>query len=206
MDSSRGGPLTNFIMVLPLIVVPLIAILRPAERGSGVTSDDLSAASMGDALDDFGDLDFDSLNSADENGGFLQNSGRRDDFETRGGSAFSDQPTALRQDFGNRQTAATLRVPENSPVDQQQRFTELSRMGASRTMWFNPGSSRSVGFAAFFPAGDGIISYRFESIASSETAAMDDVIRQVREFQGASPAADTVRAQPEQELPWEDSK
>ena len=44
MESNRGGPLTTFIMTLPMIVVPTIAMLKPADNGAGLVSGLLSAS------------------------------------------------------------------------------------------------------------------------------------------------------------------
>lgn len=48
MESSRGGPLSTFIMMLPLIVVPTVAMLKPAGNPVGMVTDMLSASSEGD--------------------------------------------------------------------------------------------------------------------------------------------------------------
>ena len=47
MESSRGGPLTTFIMMLPLIVVPTVAMLKPAGNPVGMVTDFLSASPEG---------------------------------------------------------------------------------------------------------------------------------------------------------------
>lgn len=49
MESSRGGPLTTFIMMLPLIVVPTVAMLKPAGNPVGMVTDFLSASSEDEA-------------------------------------------------------------------------------------------------------------------------------------------------------------
>ena len=51
MESSRGGPLTTFIMMLPLIVVPTVAMLKPAGNPVGMVTDFLSASPEGDAAE-----------------------------------------------------------------------------------------------------------------------------------------------------------
>lgn len=45
MESSRGGPLSTFIMMLPLIVVPTVAMLKPAGNPVGMVTEMLSASS-----------------------------------------------------------------------------------------------------------------------------------------------------------------
>ncbi len=203
MDSSRGGPLTNFIMVLPLIVVPLIAILRPADRDSGISGQDVSAAADGESLDDFGHLDFDRLTGTGANGGFADRSNSRATASNAGPAGLLEAPRDFSQAFDTHAPPTGLLSATTSDPDQQRRFVELERLGATRSMWFSPGGARSVGFAAFFPAGDGVITYRFGAEAESETAAMDEVIRQVREFQGTQPAG-TPEPLNANDLPWDD--
>ena len=63
MDSSRSGLLSTLIMTIPLIVVPAIALLRPAAPNQGLATTALEASSGDDffneefgefSLDDFG--------------------------------------------------------------------------------------------------------------------------------------------------------
>ncbi|MCA9047273.1 MAG: hypothetical protein KDA89_01000, partial [Planctomycetaceae bacterium] len=62
---------------------------------------------------------------------------------------------------------------------------QLERLGATRTIWFSPGSEQTIGFVAFF-ASDGMVTYRFEAIAESRSAAVQDVLRQVQEWKTAT--------------------
>lgn len=200
MDSSRGGPLTTFIMMLPLIVVPAIAMLKPANQEGGLVSSLLSAASNATS----GQQDADSLNGAPEFDGvpdefdaifgdssatqsLPEKSAGSDDalFQEAAGDALADgfsadfsssaQPPAQPQpptEMGD------VSVPDASPdADEAQLLNQLRQMGAARTLWFSPGP-QAAGFVAFFPAGRGVVSYRFEAIAANREAAIRDVIQQ----------------------------
>ena len=66
MDSSRSGLLSTLIMTVPLIVVPAIALLRPASPNPGLTTSALEASAEDDffstefgefGIDDFGNHD-----------------------------------------------------------------------------------------------------------------------------------------------------
>ncbi|MEQ9411950.1 MAG: hypothetical protein RIK87_29820 [Fuerstiella sp.] len=210
MDSSRGGPLTTFIMILPLIVVPAIAMLRPAGQEGSLLSDLLSAASSSsqddgqstepsaeqvseDPLESlFADLpgqDAVPQRSADRTGAesspFAEVS---DDSLTE--DALTEE--ALVRDFARDFSAApplsasvrTTPPAQGSPLDArtEQLLAELRQMGATRTLWFSPGH-QSIGFVAFFPTGQGIVSYRFEAVASSQAAAVMEVMQQASAWQ-----------------------
>lgn len=66
MDSSRSGLLSTLIMTVPLIVVPAIALLRPAVPSSGVSTTALDAAaeSPDDLFSEFDEFGADSLSNA----------------------------------------------------------------------------------------------------------------------------------------------
>ena len=175
MDSSRSGPLSNFILILPLIVVPTIAMLRPPDRDRGLVSDDLSAA------DEFSDFDGDTSKLDDyaklfddplpENAPAFENrSADRDAATARDGI-----PAAA----GDR--ATTSRFPR-SP-DRPQLLENLSGLGVTQILWFTPGRSKRIGFAAFVPTQPGTVRYRFEAISDSESAAILDVHRQIQAWQ-----------------------
>ena len=197
MDSSRGGPLTTFIMMLPLIVVPAIAMLKPANQEGGLVSSLLSAASdvtsgqqdadssaSAPAFDDVPD-EFEAIFGDSSEQASLEKSADSDDAlfqEAAGASLAGDFAT----DFSSSppQTSeppvemGDVSVPNASPdADETQLLNQLRQMGATRTLWFSPGP-QSAGFVAFFPAGRGVVSYRFEAIAANRDAAVRDVIQQ----------------------------
>lgn len=199
MDSPKGGPLTTFIMMLPLIVVPTIAMLKPADS-SGLVSSLLSAAS-GDRAAESQEkpADDDVFAVADE------------EFEALFGDASppatsqfaSENNSALMQeaigpsenepfssDFGpptqpqSGQSSPPAFSVHDADVVTQQLLNQLSAAGATRTVWFSPGEN-THGFAAFFNVGPGIVSYRFEAIATTRAAAVQDVLRQFQMWQKA---------------------
>lgn len=189
MESSRGGPLTTFIMMLPLIVVPAIAMLKPADLKEGWVSRLLSASDspaaeesaadspeLGDAPDDF---DF-----GDEVSGFA--SGETDDLlrEVVGDSLTTDLSATGEPARGH--TADSDFAPQSPAVDASVAplMEQLQRLGATKTLWFTPGN-QMVGFVSFFRADRGMVSYRFEAIANSQAAAVQDVMRQVQAWQGS---------------------
>ncbi len=206
MDSSRGGPLTTFIMTLPLIVVPALALLRPADQPGSLLHSLLSAGTRAvngesaDSAGENGDLDpFEDLftevtesapelepDTADDSDGldddlFAEASGTAlaDDFESSFGPPPATAPPT---------TASPINTAQPPPVDLAsnpqvgQLMDQLKQMGARRTLWFSPGD-QTVGFVAFFRAGQGIVSYRFSAVANSRAAAIADVIAQARRWQ-----------------------
>ena len=64
MDSSRSGLLSTLIMTVPLIVVPAIALLRPAGPNQGLSTNQLEASDTDDFFNEefggFGTDDFDN--------------------------------------------------------------------------------------------------------------------------------------------------
>lgn len=189
MESSRSGPLTTFIMMLPLIVVPTVAMLKPANLEEGWASQLLSAADQTvtsdtdqdapefgaevDGFDDFGMFIDESESPVNE---ALDNVDS-DDALFR--EVFDDPLTAGKTEPsgaepGPSKGSLDKRNPSLAPL-----MAQLSKMGATRTLWFTPGN-QMVGFVAFFEPDRGKTSYRFESIARSQAAAAQDVIQQVQ--------------------------
>lgn len=199
MESSRGGPLTTFITTLPLIIVPAIAMLKPAGDGPGLVSSLLSASSeqsksaesadtTGGDAPGFGDVEdeFDALfGDSSDSSSFKEvdaDTGIPEFQEASGDSLIDNFAT----DFGTpvSSAAAPPTVSVNGQAaesSEQQLLSSLQKMGAKKTLWFSPGG-QTFGFVAFFPDGPGMVSYRFEAIADSRMAAVEDVIRQVRSW------------------------
>ena len=212
MESSRGGPLTTFIMTLPLIVVPAIAMLKPVDSGSGLVSSVLSAASgRGDSVgeasatdsdseapdfasvqdefdavfgesDDAGELDTGELETGELETGeqaFQEDVGESlvDDFAADFGTPASPSDFAA--------APATAPAESGSDGDLEPLLSQLTNMGAARTLWFSPDGT-TVGFVAFFPTGPGTVSYRFEAMAASKSAAVRDVLRQAAAWRESS--------------------
>ena len=205
MESSRGGPLTTFIMMLPLIIVPAIAMLKPVDQKGSLLSSLLSAApSEDEAEDQVGQLpDADGFSSDVFGMGDLgAPSGSGSEFEAP--DDFSDLESALFAEASDGISGAKLPASPRvnavsgrsggasllagnsgragNDADTQHLLAVLRQLGVTRTLWFTPGSSQSVGFVAFFQPGQGIISYRFEAIAGSRAAAATAVVMQVKEW------------------------
>lgn len=199
MESSRGGPLTTFIMMLPLIVVPTIAMLRPASQQGSLLSDLLSAAGGGG--EQSGSTDSDPRTAPDP---FDEMFEEEPDFSLNGetGAAAADLDEALFAEVAGDRFSGDLTTGPGPPTrpqviqpsagnapglsdDLQTRhlLEKLKQLGATRTMWFAP-DGESAGFVAFFRAGRGIVTYRFEAVAASRAAAAEDVLRQALEWKG----------------------
>lgn len=223
MDSSRGGPLTTFIMMLPLIVVPAIAMLKPADGSGGIISDLLNAATGAPARPE----------SAEDGAAETQAGGQLDSFEalfaddapefrTSDGHASSGPPPFAGEGagspdgvtphqnapdfsaedllaefdaagFDSADTTASADAAAGMPpslhtapaqldAKTQGLLATLQKMGVNRTLWFSP-DGRRAGFVAFIDAGQGILRYRFESVAGTPVAAVSDVILQIEEWQ-----------------------
>ncbi|MFY9255723.1 MAG: hypothetical protein WAO83_19880 [Fuerstiella sp.] len=201
MESSRGGPLTTFIMMLPLIIVPAIAMLKPVDSKGNFLSSLLSAASQKDATDqqpDAGGFPPDQFASGEFGAelGSAEEFGAEDDFPglenallaeasdgfNSGGSSIAPR-ASYASNNGNPSSAFSNRSPEpGNDADTDHLLAVLRQLGVTRTLWFSPGDGRSFGFVAFFQPGQGIISYRFEAIGSTRAAAATDVVVQVKSW------------------------
>jgi len=188
MDSSSGSPLSTLILLLPLVVVPAVAVLRPAERDSGLVGDDLSASEdsfMSDSDDFeaiFRDLDAESAKLDDG----------QDD-------ASADAPAFVESDDLSQSLMATAkderpepertRLPSESYSRQRhghdQRLPDLAHLGVTSSMRFSPGGNSGFGFVAFVPTDKASVRYRFSSIRETEEGAVDDVVQQIRAWREA---------------------
>jgi hypothetical protein len=196
MESSRGGPLTTFIMMLPLIVVPAMAMFRPSGPEGSLLSSLLSADSNDSAASDSpgDDADIDGFSESDFEAEFaeLLGSDTADSDIAPGGVSeeptFSSEPERTElQSVAALQQATQSTPPSSSSTNAE--FEELTVrlrvLGATRTLWFYPGDRSAFGFVAFFPASQGSIRYRFEAIATSKNAAVRDVIQQANEWKSS---------------------
>lgn len=185
MESSRGGPLTTFIMMLPLIVVPTVAMLKPAGDG-GILSGLMKAATdRGEPAesnpDDMAEAIWDEIaGTGTSDSDAPLNGGTFDEldaelFSEAVGDAFSESPS---DPF---RTVSSASGRSASPVEAnvEPLLAQLRQMGMTNTLSFDPGDGQS-GFVAFFQAPDGRMTYRFESVAQSSPQAIADVLRQVR--------------------------
>jgi len=194
MDSSRGGPLTTFIMMLPLIVVPAIAMLKPADLKEGWLGEMLSASENSDTksagsdaagfvevADDFDDLDL-----------FSDDPPSADPSDSLDDSLFGEASgNALINDFAHNSPRTAPSAPPQAGLSSQDPaidaatqdlLAQVRQMGATRTLWFSP-NPQSFGFVAFFKPTQGLVSYRFEATDRSRAEAVQSVLQQVRTWQ-----------------------
>jgi len=197
MDSSRSGPLSTLILLLPLIVVPAVAILRPAERDSGFVGDDLTASEDAfmsgpehfDAI--FGDLDAESANLGSE----------EDHSSTRDVPFAEDDSVEDLIESGTRKHPKRAETHEHAAPRsrrqpaQAQKLPDLSHLGVTRSLRFQPGTKRGFGFVAFVRTEKESVSYRFSSIQETEEGAVDDVSQQIRVWRQARRDSSARRAQ-----------
>ena len=204
MDSSRSGLLSTLLMTLPLIVVPAIALLRPAGGQVGVAQ---TAAQGSESPEDLLELEpFDPLetppadapkfpaetptespapatkNSIDD---LLPNQKRSTAVETatpESGDPFQ-QPSANDSD-----AESPGGQPENLGEDAATEgcLRQLNAMGAIRTFWFVPGTAETHGFAAFFRGETELVRYRFEATGTTRSACAEDVVQQVKQWRQQS--------------------
>lgn len=188
-------------MMLPLIIVPAIAMLKPADQKGSLLSSLLSAASSDEVADELPDADGFQSNafSMDEFGskpGFQSELTATDDLSELENALFAEAADGLsgagssaspQKNLGPGNPGVALSFAGNSSTDGNDADTEhllglLRQLGVSRTIWFSPGNDQSIGFVAFFQPGQGIITYRFEAIAASRAAAATDVLMQVKSW------------------------
>lgn len=177
MDSSRGGPLSTLILFLPLVVVPAVAILRPAERDSGLVGDDLTAsedAFLSEPDDFFRDLDGETADREHEEDRLMAG-----DMPFAEGD-FRERLTDSGEQKRRHQTPARSHSYSDQPAAQADPPPDLSHLGVSSSLWFNPGNNRGFGFVAFVPTKKDSVRYRFSSIQDTEERAVDDVAQQIR--------------------------
>jgi hypothetical protein len=188
MDSSRGGPLSNLILLLPLIVVPAVAILRPADQDSGFVGDDLTASEDGFMS---GTEDFDANFFRDLDAESASVDGEKDRSSAGDVAIAQSDFTESHMSSSDRsrpKPETTHQHPEthsNRQENQGQRLPDLSHLGVTSSMWFSPGANAGFGFVAFVPTEKDSVRYRFSSIQKTEEAAVDDVAKQIRVWRQA---------------------
>ena len=217
MDSSRGGPFANLLLILPLVIVPALAMLRPAERNSGLLNDDVAAAGDGfpSDTDDFDAMFEDAFDDPPPGT-------RADETETHRHRRSGDETAEMSDDetlfekidrLPDRNDRSDRRVSEHHDPHHDSQHgrpagrddagrdektadirrlprPNLSRYGATDSVWFRPGDEHgSIGFAAFVPGLSGDVRYRFSAIGTSQDAVVKDVIRQIQNWQRQQRAA-----------------
>ena len=190
MDSSRGGPLSTLILMLPLIVVPALVVLRPPARDSGVSSKDL-AASDADSDHFLSDADdFESVFGEENQSESIHE--YEDDHPQIDDLLHSPLPDPGQMDSKIRDanqtepsTADRRSIPPAPPRTMgSHRSFDLTRWGVTQTVWFTPGDAGATGLAVFVPAPtkNGRIRYRFEAIGDSDEQVVQDVVRQINDW------------------------
>lgn len=216
MDSSRSGLLSTLLMTLPLIVVPAIALLRPAGGPSGV-SQTVARGSEASEENPGAELDIDLPAGFDES---LADAPEFNPEETPAPAPTSkdngfddllpDSSPAPPPKAGNtlkpRESADSIgsdpfqQLDSDShtgnPPDQtadpeidaatEASIRQLQALGAIRTLWFVPGTTTTHGFAAFFRGETELIRYRFEATGPTRSACVEDVLQQVRQWRNQS--------------------
>ena len=185
MDSSRNSLLSTLLMTLPLIVVPLIAMLRPPGPTGGISTAPM-AASETPWLNDFDGLfqeEFASENATDtpaeSDPSWKINA---DPFLPGAASAAAPETTAPETPV-LRPTAAAAEA-EPAPVDQIQLAEQrLRTLGASRVHWFEASAEKPFGLSVFFRGSDQIVQYGFMAAAPTRIEALTEVLDQVAEWQ-----------------------
>ena len=190
MDSSRNSLLSTLLMTLPLIVVPLIAMLRPPGPTGGISTAPM-AASEAPWLNDFDGLfkeEFASENATDtpaeSDPSWKINA---DPFLPGAASAAAPEATAPETTAPEtpvlRPTAAAAEA-EPAPVDQIQLAEQrLKALGASRVHWFEASAEKPFGLSVFFRGSDQIVQYGFMAAAPTRIEALTEVLDQVAEWQ-----------------------
>ena len=198
MDSTRSGPLSTLILMLPLIVVPALVVLRPTAPERGFGDNDLSAAD-GDQFPVDGS-DFDSMFGELSPSESSADDARSAEFEPR------DEPRSEVQDVNPTMTdrheapPTSKTVSDSPPVPQPRlhgkRSPDLSNWGVTRSVWFTTGTPDAVGFAAFVPTRDKTVRYRFAAIGQSEQQVVRDVVRQIEKWRSLRADNSDRRANP----------
>jgi hypothetical protein len=159
MESSRGGPLSTFIMMLPLIVVPSIAMLKPAGQEGSMLSGLLSAASpkedahsaeeIADAV--FAEIPGDTGSEFEPDFGDLTSSD--DEFELMNSQLFDEAPASGSVNNLSASPQLSTRgsgnpfAPISGTNNTDQLLTALRQMGSTNSIWFDPGDGQLTKFA-----------------------------------------------------------
>lgn len=185
MDSSRNNLLSTLLMTLPLIVVPLIAMLRPPGPTAGISTAPM-AASEASWQNDFDGLfkeEFASENATDTPAESDPSWNINADPFLPGAASSATPETTAPETPALRPTAAVAEA-EPAPVDQIQLAEQrLRALGASRVHWFEASAEKPFGLSVFFRGSDQIVQYGFMAAAPTRIEALTEVLDQVAEWQ-----------------------
>ncbi|MFM7924517.1 MAG: hypothetical protein ACKPJJ_30200 [Planctomycetaceae bacterium] len=203
MDSSRSGLLSTLLMTLPLIIVPAIALLRPAGGPAGVAQTTAQGAESSEDLLGFEQLDTSEIPPTDAPEFPVEPT--RGSPETATENSIDDllpnqtrpKPVEPKEPQSSDPFQQAVDAPATeSPDGQPENFHEdaateaalrqLNAMGAIRVLWFVPGTTENHGFAAFFRGETELVRYRFEAIGPTRSACAEDVVQQVKHWRQQS--------------------
>ena len=194
MDANRSNTLTNLLMMLPMVVVPTLALLKMPDQEGSMLGKIVAACTDNPVAAETESTEFgtdelqtdDLLQEATGDLGFAT-----DPFQTGSATPMMSALSADSRTSDNQFPLAPAPEPATGPSVSEVRLTpsnereqllgQLLELGATRTMWFGPGTDQ-FGFVAFVPAGPGMVSYRFEAIAASPEAAIAQVATQVQQW------------------------
>lgn len=216
MDSPRGSTLTNMLMMLPMVVVPTVALLQMPENEGSLLSKLVSAAT-GDAESPGSESDPSAAASADDiwsaiegtspsaEDGVEESMGAFGDeldvpFETQEKllSPFADAASSPFQQENRPQQQPP--PAQGIPVADGPRMTPVSVTGSLQLSELlqqvsNLGANKTMwfgpgggqfGFIAFVSAGSDSVSYRFEAISTSPEAAVAEVVGRIQQWRQRS--------------------
>jgi len=195
--------------MLPLVIVPAIALLRPAERDSGFVGGEVGATE--EDRFSLGPTDFDDIFGNEDQSSDEQTEGFR---EFTDGDAFSESPGEASQFYDNDDTPSGKRPrPDRRPrpgadrsrpsrsgaadssKTESKRLPDLTHLGVRHSLWFPPGIESQFGFVAFVATDRPSVRYRFSAIQDSEARAVADVTEQILAWQREQRGDKTRREQ-----------
>jgi hypothetical protein len=200
MESQRSGILSTFIMTIPLVIVPALAIFRPPVPTSGFTSTDLGAADEDVQDDPLSEFDLEPMpapesipesEEADAHGSEV--SDRRSDSARPGASgekntsppmkltpAIPEHPSDPFSADGSFPESQPSSADEPSEASETILMQQLKELGAMRTFWFAvPDSETETGLAVFFRGDNDNMVYRFEAVGTTREGVLRSVHQQV---------------------------
>lgn len=209
MDSPRGSTFTNVLMMLPMVVVPTLALLQmPENKGSLLSK--LVAAATGQTEDSPDPNAEQAAASAEDIWSAIEGASASPDDEVE--DAFGSMGEELSSPFGTKQELASpfndatdtafaedppvvrstpsasppavLNGPRMTPVsvpENQQVSQLLTQVDAlgAKKTMWFGPGGGQFGFIAFVNSGPNQVSYRFEAISSSPEAAVAEVIGKI---------------------------
>lgn len=204
MDSSRGRSLTNLLLIIIVVGVPVLALFQPPEGSvlsrllSAATGEQESTSEEPQPEDDLNDLfPDDALPDAPPAESMqLSEDDLRDELELDMQKQLANTASLYGAEIPPEIMSGRLEESPDGTADSEpgvaDRLNYLKEMDKdgllpanarlTRTRWF-PVDGGHIVFAAFFSSHGGGPVYRFESLARTRAEAVQDVIDQVRDWQ-----------------------